>query len=476
MIVRTQLNNLHGIPTDCPQREKIGWTADGCITMEEAIYNFNMATFYTKWFHDMLDAQDANGHAALYCTESGLGAVAARWFARCALRSLVGRRDRPHALATLPLLWRPAHPGRGLRGHDQVPGLCWPSRAEPHRLGKRRRLAGSGRQRRTFTANASRPWPARPSTSTTRKPSARSPPFSAKPTTPKSTPTLSAAISQSFHRQYFNPVTGLYAKDSQTAQALPLCFGMTPADKRPLVLEQLVKNIKETRKSHVSSGIVGTLYVFQSLMESGRDDLAYAMIAQEDFPSWGHMLRNGATTTWESWDGGGSRNHPALGCIGAWFFQALAGIRPDPSSPGFKHIVISPAVVGDLTWAKARYQSGYGPIASQWKRQGDTLVVSVTIPPNTTATVFVPTKDAAHRDRRRRTCRAGQWCETAECRQWKGRICRWIWALSLCCARPTELTVPSQPFLSSLEAPPFLDAVVMRGHRQGNPRTVSLKA
>ena len=394
MIVRTQLNNLHGIPTDCPQREKIGWTEDGCVTMEEAIYNFNMATFYTKWFHDMLDAQDANGHAACIAPSPGWGrslpdgspgVLSDPWWGGAIVRTpwqlyryYGDRRILVEGYEAMTKYLD--YVGRHAPNH-----IAWAQEGDWLEVGTT--IGTSQRTPPTLATTAAYCYYAKVVGQIAR--------LLGKADDAKKYADLSEAISRSFHRQYFDPVTGLYAKDSQTAQALPLCFGMTPADKRPLVLEQLVKNIRETRKNHVSSGIVGTLYVFQALMESGRDDLAYAMIAQEDFPSWGHMLRNGATTLWESWDGGGSRNHPALGSIGAWFFQALAGIRPEPSSPGFKHIVISPAVVGDLTWAKARYQSVYGPIASQWKRQGDTLVLGVTIPPNTTATVFVPTKDAA---------------------------------------------------------------------------------
>ena len=102
------------------------------------------------------------------------------------------------------------------------------------------------------------------------------------------------------------------------------------------------------------------LYVFQTLMESGHNDVAYGMLTREDYPGWGHMLKNGATTVWEAWDGAGSRNHPALGCIDAWLYQALGGIRLDPAVPAFKHFVIKPAVVGDLTWVKCSYRSMHG--------------------------------------------------------------------------------------------------------------------
>jgi hypothetical protein len=124
---------------------------------------------------------------------------------------------------------------------------------------------------------------------------------------------------------------------------------------------------------------------------NGRDDLAYTLLTQEDFPGWLHMINNGATSIWEAWNGEASRNHPTLGCIGVWFYQGLGGIRRDPATPAFKRIVIKPAVVGDLTWVKCSHQSPCGKIESNWRREAGKLRLEVTIPPNTTATVFVPT-------------------------------------------------------------------------------------
>jgi alpha-L-rhamnosidase len=201
---------------------------------------------------------------------------------------------------------------------------------------------------------------------------------------------LAEAICQSFQQQFFDPATGLYAKDSQTAQALPLCFGMVPKGERPLAEQQLLNNIRDTRKDHVSSGIVGTLYLFYTLMALDRNDVAYAMAVQEDYPGWGNMVRNGATTVWEQWNGTSSLNHPALGAADVWFYQALTGIRPDLGGPGFEKVIVKPAVVGDLTWAKASYKSMYGTIRSDWKREGQSLLLHVAIPANTTAAVYVP--------------------------------------------------------------------------------------
>src|SRR6185295_12037603 len=101
------------------------------------------------------------------------------------------------------------------------------------------------------------------------------------------------------------------------------------------------------------------------LLDNGRADVAYRIAAQPTAPSWGRWLAQGASTLWESWDGSGSRNHIMFGDVSAWFYRALAGIRPD--APGFKRIRIRPQVVGDLTWARGSYDSVYGRIASEWK-------------------------------------------------------------------------------------------------------------
>lgn len=206
---------------------------------------------------------------------------------------------------------------------------------------------------------------------------------------------LAEAIRAAFNAHYLDASTGLYAKDSQTAQALPLVLGLAPAQVRPSVFDQLVQSISGSRQNHISAGIVGALYVFHTLMQEGRDDLAWAMLAQEDYPGWLHMVNQGATSIWEAWNGGGSRNHPTFGCVGFWFYQGLAGLRPDPAAPGFKRIILHPALVGDLTWARARYDSVHGRIESSWKREGDRFTLDVTIPVNTTATVFVPAREPA---------------------------------------------------------------------------------
>lgn len=124
-------------------------------------------------------------------------------------------------------------------------------------------------------------------------------------------------------------------------------------------------------------------------MEEDRNDLIYEMATKKGYPGWGNMLEKGATTSWESWDGG-SHIHDTLISIGAWFIEGIGGIRVDEKSPGFRHFVLKPAPVGDLTFARTRYQSIHGAIVSDWRIENGVLHASITAPAGTTATLYLP--------------------------------------------------------------------------------------
>jgi alpha-L-rhamnosidase len=183
---------------------------------------------------------------------------------------------------------------------------------------------------------------------------------------------------------------------------LPLAFGMVPPESRAKVVDNLVNDILMTHKGHLSVGLIGMQWLMQVLTDIGRPDVAWTIVTQTTRPGWGYMIGKGATTIWERWDSDTrdpGMNSEALliqaGNLDAWFYQTLAGINYDREKPGFKHIIIKPAIVGDLTWVKCHHDSPYGRIVSNWKREGDKLTMEVSIPANTTATVYVPAKDAA---------------------------------------------------------------------------------
>jgi alpha-L-rhamnosidase len=206
---------------------------------------------------------------------------------------------------------------------------------------------------------------------------------------------LAAQVRDAYNRRFFRPETGDYASGSQTSQLVSLYFGLVPEDKRGLVLQRLAERIAKDA-NHLSTGFVGTPLLLTGLSEFGRPDLAWAIATQTTYPSFiDAVLNRGHTVMKEDWQGGLVQMPSLQGPIGTWFYQSLAGIRPDSTGPGFKKIIIRPTIVGDLTWVKAHFDSMHGRIVSHWERDGERLTMNVTIPANTTATVHVPAGNAA---------------------------------------------------------------------------------
>jgi alpha-L-rhamnosidase len=172
---------------------------------------------------------------------------------------------------------------------------------------------------------------------------------------------------------------------------------MVAEQDRQKVSEALVRKIQDQSQGHTGTGLIGGQWLMQVLSANGHPEVAYEIASQKSYPSWGYMAGQGATTIWELWNGDtanpamNSGNHLMLvGDLITWFYENLAGIRPDPAQPGFKHIIMHPTPAGDLTYLKASHKSPYGEIASDWRRDGDRFIWNVSIPVNTTATVYVP--------------------------------------------------------------------------------------
>ena len=197
------------------------------------------------------------------------------------------------------------------------------------------------------------------------------------------------------HAAYFDKAAGNYGIDEQAYYIMPLLAGVTPESERPALIQKLEKNILEKNKGHLDTGMLGTYFMMEYLRATGRSDLVFTMFNQKAYPGWGYMVEQGATTLWEAWNGYWSHIHSCFTSPDNWFYQGLAGIQTDPAAPGFKNTIIKPAIVGDVTWVKSHHDSPYGRIVSNWKREGEKLKMEVTIPPNSTATIFVPAKDAA---------------------------------------------------------------------------------
>jgi alpha-L-rhamnosidase len=205
-------------------------------------------------------------------------------------------------------------------------------------------------------------------------------------------------VKTAFNKRFFNAEANQYGNNTVTANILPLYFGLIPNEKVEAVFNQMTKRIGEIDKNHISTGIVGIQFLMRGLTAYGRPDLALKLATNRDFPSWGYMVENGATTIWELWNGNtadpamNSGNHVMLlGDFNIWLYQYLGGIRNSEGSMGYRHIELKPCPVNGLDYVNSSYKSPYGKIVSNWKKVKNKLVWDFTIPCNTSATVYIPT-------------------------------------------------------------------------------------
>jgi alpha-L-rhamnosidase len=200
--------------------------------------------------------------------------------------------------------------------------------------------------------------------------------------------------------------------DKQASYVRALAFDLVPPALQRAAVDHLVRLIKENN-DHLGTGFLSTPFLCHVLSEHGQVEVAYALLKQDTMPSWLYEVKKGATTIWEDWDGigedgtpKGSLNHYAKGSVGSWLYQVVAGI--EPGTPGYKHIRFRPRPGGGLTAASAGYHSLYGEVASSWQMRDGTFTLTITVPANTTATVFLPDAEA------RQVTEGGQIVETVE--------------------------------------------------------------
>ncbi|MEW6744755.1 MAG: alpha-L-rhamnosidase C-terminal domain-containing protein [Planctomycetota bacterium] len=382
ILLRTVRNYVVHIPND-PTREKAGWTQDIETGFFETAYNFSTASTYVKWQRDFLDAVHENGYMPPV---------------------VPGRFDGPTingpwwggALVYAPWYLYEFYGDEGIL-EESYPAmqryLAWlGTQAEEHIV--RRGLGdwlevGSpdARPRRTpvaLTSTAAYHWFARILDRTAH--------LLGRSDEAAQYAAIADEIRAAYNREFFSPDTGDYATGSQTALLVSLLFDLVPREKRDLVLHRLVQRIADD-KSHLSTGFVGTPLLLTGLVELGSPELAWAIATQTDYPSFiDAVLNRGNTVMKETWEGGLVQMPSLQGPIGTWFYHSLAGIRPDPSAPGFKKIILRPETAGDLAWVRAHHDSPYGRIASAWRRTGNRLTLEVSLPPNTQATVYLPAR------------------------------------------------------------------------------------
>ena len=206
-------------------------------------------------------------------------------------------------------------------------------------------------------------------------------------------------IRAAFQKEWLEP-NGRITTDTQTGYLLALAFNLLPDNLRAAAANHLVQNI-QSLDWHLSTGFIGISHLNPQLTLAGRADVAYRLLLRDDYPSWLYPVKHGATTIWERWNGWthpdgffnpqmNSFNHYSLGSVGEWLFRHVAGIELDPEIPGFQKFTLRPFIADGLDFARATYRSIHGEIASDWKRAGNQFTWTVRIPPNTSATVFIP--------------------------------------------------------------------------------------
>ena len=384
--------NYLEVPTDCPQRdERLGWMGDAQIFIRTATFNNDVASFMTKWTQDVVDAQTAEGAFSdvspkILVTNDGSPAwgdagVIVPWTIYLTYgdkRLLAERYDSMKAWVDYIAKSNPEHLWLNRRGNDygdwvnigaDMPREVIATAYFAHStdlVSRAARVLGKGADAAKYER-------------------------------------LFGQIKAAFVRE-FVAADGRIKGDTQTCYLLALRFGLLPPEMIDKAGQRLVDDIMVKRKGHLSTGFVGVGHLTPTLTQIGRTDIAYKMLLNDTFPSWGYTIKQGATTIWERWDGWteekgfqdpgmNSFNHYAFGSIGEWMYAVVAGIDLDPSAPGYEKIVIRPRPGGGITWARGALDSVRGRIESSWKLSGGAFTLKVVVPANTTATVYVPAKD-----------------------------------------------------------------------------------
>jgi len=378
----TFLSNVFSVQSDCPGREKMGYGADMVVSSNAFLYNYDMANFYRKAVCDYANEQQPDG---------GITEIA----------PYTGIADLGYGGESGPLGWELVFPYLQKQLYDFY-GDKRIIEENYNALTKQINFLQSKAKDNLFY------WDISDHEALDPKPEA----FSAsafyyhhvclaaefadllhKTDDSLKYNKLAKRIKDAIVRKYLIPNTGRFDNATQSAQIFALWYNFSPEKDSTF---SVLMNEFARHNWHLSTGIFSTKMMFDVLRENDINDIAYKIANQRDYPGWGNMIVNGATTLWETWaypDESPSQNHPMFGSVDEWFYRSLPGINS--AAPGFEKIIIKPQPAKDLTWAKGSYQSIRGKIISDWKIDGNNFVLNVSIPANTKATIYIPAKQNA---------------------------------------------------------------------------------
>jgi alpha-L-rhamnosidase len=389
-----QKGNFLEVPTDCPQRnERLGWTGDAQVFAHTANFNFACGAFYRQWLAAVRDSyRDEPGGASGFgdvAPESGLSHGSAGWGDAAVIvpwvtwlhtgdrRILEENMDSTQAWVEAQTRDYPAGIRRSSRSYGDwlAPGYHQREAPTPYVL-----IATAYYGHVTYLA-------------------ARMAAVLGRPALAARNRALFEHIRAAFRKEFITD-DGRVRSDEQTAYLLALGFGLVPDELKAKTVGHLVRTVR-AKNDHLATGFLGTPLLTPVLGAVGQGDLAYRVLQQETYPGWLFSVKNGATTIWERWDswtpekgfhpdGMNSFNHYAYGSVIGWFYDTIAGLKPEADGAGWKRFTIAPTPGGGLTHARATLLTPYGRAASAWRIEGGRFALEITVPANTSARVSVP--------------------------------------------------------------------------------------
>jgi alpha-L-rhamnosidase len=384
-----QRGNFLTVPTDTPARdERMGWTGDINVFARTATYNMESARFLTKWMGDMRDAQTGDGAFPDVAPRVGfIGGGSAGW---------------GDAGVTVPWNLYQAYGDRRVLERNYPAMQKWIAYLENNSEGLLRPASGYGdwlnvndETPKDVIGTAYFAYAADLVAEVARA--------LGEDDDAKRYDDLAGRVRSAFNDAYVTEGGARIKGDTQTSYVLALGMGLLPEAARKPAADRLVELI-EARDWHLSTGFLGTPQLLPVLTATGHTDVAYRLLQQRTFPSWGYQIDMGATTMWERWDSikpdgtfqdpaMNSFNHYAYGAVGEWMYQHIAGISA--GRPGYRHTVVRPRPGGEVNSASGRYDSVYGPVETKWSAKDGRFDLTVSVPVNTTAEVWVPARSAA---------------------------------------------------------------------------------
>ena len=387
--------NFLELPTDCPTRERLGWTGDAQIFFNTGAYLMDTAAFFRKWMVDMLDAQKKNGLLPAVLPYQGVSMM------YDATGSSVGWAD---AVYLIPYRYYQRN------GDRRVLEETWPMVEKyanylMNHLGMTDRKAGKANPYNKYTYEKGvhlgewlEPEEFRDQVYGTQ---AKHPEectaylyyamvtigeiarILGKREMASRCEEIAKGAKEAYDTLFVK--TGTLNTNRQAKLVRPLALGLLDGEEKRNAQKHLVKAVKDYNYC-VGTGFLSTPFILPVLTEAGELEAAYKMLENTRKPGWLGEVLDGATTIWENWEGDLSQNHYSPGAVCQWLFDSVAGIRV----AGENRFRIVPLPGGTLTHAKANYRSPYGLVESGWEKNDNGIKYVVTIPANCTAEVILP--------------------------------------------------------------------------------------